>query len=449
MDTLHDPPEWPWPAGRHSELADPVLTVRQLSRFENLGRRPPLQVDNAHVCVTRKHTYDTYLPPRRPQLAGKRYVAVYAVDVGVHPVRAGLRFPSDNDALEFGADIELRWQVHDPALFVESGHRDVPNLLLGDLQQRVRPVLRGFPIQESARAEQSLLHELASGIPLGSAAGLSVRWTVRLRRDEANITHQQRLQAIEHTGVESLQAARSGLPADTAQDARARHQDQLQAERTLLYGQQQHELAMRQLQWDHERALLTSRQGAELQESEVAKIEFYQHYLEKNGAAAWALHLAEHPEDSRLVMEHLRQDQLRYLRSQVDVAKEVLGSDRAEAHELEGLQLAMLHTVKALQAEGQIMTMPGETPSPAADSGGRPAPFLPGAPDRTPSRKADIAAEDSPAEARTLPTRTPDAPDIPPLPHGAPPPRWSPPPAFAAERSPGADDGPATGGDGA
>ncbi|RST11101.1 hypothetical protein EF905_25875, partial [Streptomyces sp. WAC05374] len=96
MPDFRRPFEWVQDADRHTQLSDPVLTVRQLSRFD-FARKSLTRIDHALVFATPKGSYDAYLPPRRPsrsEAAAKRYTAVYEVDMGVHPVRAEIRLPS-------------------------------------------------------------------------------------------------------------------------------------------------------------------------------------------------------------------------------------------------------------------------------------------------------------------------------------------------------------------
>ncbi|KUJ69950.1 hypothetical protein ACZ90_06160 [Streptomyces albus subsp. albus] len=337
-------PEWEQPADRHTELIDPVITVRQLSRFE-FTRKTPTRIDHALVFSTPKGSYESFLPPLRPtraESAAKRYSAVYEVDMGVHPVQAELSLPSDNDAFSFRGIVDLSWQVADPALFVTSGHRDVPRLLLGELEQAARSVARRFPIAESATAEQAVLAAVAGQGPLGATAGLKVFWTVRLLRDQENIDHQQRLQAIDHGAAEQILTERRGMDIDRELDRRARQQDALNVGRALEYGRQQQELALQQQQWQHEQAMRHSRYQLELQRYEAQKVDFYQQHLQQGGVRAWALHLAQHPEDTALVMNSMREDQLRLIQAQMDLVSQLLGGNLAEDYELEGpKQLAL------------------------------------------------------------------------------------------------------------
>ncbi|MEU1476896.1 hypothetical protein [Streptomyces sp. NPDC005760] len=340
-------PEWQQPADRHTQIVDPVLTVRQLSRFE-FSLKSYVRIDHALVFATAKGGYEAYLPPRRPtrgDIAANHYTAVYEVDMGVHPHTSDLTLPSDNDAFEFTAVVDLSWQVLDPARFVASGHRDVPGLLLGELQQAARPVTRRFAIADSAAAEVELLERMKLLGPLGAPAGLQVTWTLRLRRDQANIEHELRKQAIDHSADEQIRAAQRGMQIDVEFDRRDRQQDKLQIERALQYGTHQQELLLQQQRWQHAQALLAGQQQLELQQLEAEKINFYAWHLQQGGVHQWALHLAQHPEDSRLVMSSMREDQLRMIQAQMDLVQQLLSGDAAENWELEGPKQLALRTV--------------------------------------------------------------------------------------------------------
>ncbi|WP_412077095.1 hypothetical protein ACLF6K_19395 [Streptomyces xanthophaeus] len=332
--------EWQQSADRHTQLIDPVLSVQQLARFE-VFRRLQSRIDHALVFSTTKGGYVAFLPPHRPG-STRGYTAVYEVDTGVHHVSAEIQLPSDNDAHQFVVVVEVSWRVADPARFVESGHRDVPRLLLGELEQAARPVARHFAIADSARAEAELLRVLPETRTPGQDCGLQTTWTVRLRRDQENIDHELRMQAIHHSTDEQLLTERLGMRIDVQLDQRARQQDELTADRALVYGGQQHQLALQQQQWEHQRRVELSRQQAELQRVEAEKIAFYQWHLQQGGVHAWALHLAEHPEDSALVMRTMREDQLQMIRDQMSLVSQVLADGGAERHELQGpKQLAL------------------------------------------------------------------------------------------------------------
>lgn len=383
MPAFHRPPEWQQSADRHTQLIDPVLTVRQLSRFE-LSLKSTVRIDHALVFSTAKGGYEAYLPPRRPtrsEIAARHYTAVYEVDMGVHPFSGTLTLPSDNDAFEFSAEVDVSWQVVDPERFVGSGHRDVPGLLIGELQRAARPVSRRFPIAESAAAEGELLQAINVLGPLGAPAGLQTTWTLRLRRDQENIDHQRRLQAIDHSATEQVRAAERGSEVDVEVDRRNRQQDALQIERAMSYGTQQQHLALQQQRWDYEQAALQSsqqhqlaiqqgHQELELQKIEAEKIAYYQWHLSQGGVQQWALHLAQHPEDSRLVMTSMRDDQLRMIQAQMDLVKDLLHGDNAEKFELEGPKQLALRTVSDILTQ----RLPGVPQNPPSLPGGEAAP---------------------------------------------------------------------------
>ncbi|MFJ3825222.1 hypothetical protein [Streptomyces nodosus] len=454
MPTFHRQPEWQQPADRHTQLVDPVLTVRQLSRFD-FNLRSLVRIDHALVFSTPKGSFEAYLPPRRPtraEVVANRYTAVYEVDMGVHPWTAELTLPSDNDAFEFTAEVDLSWQVLDPARFVASGHRDVPGLLLGELQQAARPVTRRFAIADSAATERELLQAVTVLGPLGAPAGLQVTWTLRLRRDQANIEHQQRLQAIDHSAAEQVRVAQRGMEVDVEADRRQRQQDALQVERAMVYGTQQQELLLQQQRWQHEQALLHSgqqhqlalqhgQQQLELQQIEAQKIDFYQWHLQQGGVHSWALHLAQHPEDSQLVMTSMREDQLRMIQAQMDLVKQLLSGDAAENYELEGPKQLALRTVSDILNQ----RLPGVPQNPPLLPGGT-GPAYPGAvadaAGQVEAGRADAGQGEAPVDgAAPVPPPGPPATGPAPVP-GTPPP---PPPPTVPPAAAGPYNPPATG----
>ncbi|MFE0099597.1 hypothetical protein [Streptomyces sp. NPDC059009] len=373
MGDFRRPPDWQQPAGRDTSLIDPVITVRQLSRF-GFARKSLTRIDYALVFSTSKGGYDAYLPPLRPsrgEVAAKHYTAVYEVDMGVHPHRAEIPLPSDNDAFEFTASVDLTWQVVDPAAFVQSGHRDVPVLLLGELQQSARSVTRQFAIHDSASAEERLLRALAGQAPPGAAVGLKVTWTLRLRRDQQDIDHQRRLQSIDHTSAEQIRAEQLGMAYDVELDRRTRKQDELQAERAMEYGRLDHELSLQRQKWQHEQDRLGARHEAELRQLEAEKIAFYQKYLEEGGVVAWAMHLAANPADSQLVVSSMSEAQLQLAQAQMELARELLSGDNLEDYEREAPKRRALNAMYELFNQrlpgiprSQSTSPPPATPSP-------------------------------------------------------------------------------------
>lgn len=335
-------PDWDQNAHRHSVLVDPVVTVRQLRRFDH--RKNYSRIDNALVFTTNKGEHDVYHPPRRPtrsELATRRYTAVYEVDMGIHSCTQSLSLPSDNDAFEFSAELAMTWQVVRPDAFVTSRERDVPGLVTRRLEERARDVGRKFPIDRSSDAERAISEAVAAGGTLAGDAGLRVSWTLRLRQDDEAIAQQRELRGIRYSDE------RLGSAHDLAM-----REDRLRAERDRVQAEQQHELAMRR-----------SRQEAELRELEAKKIEFYQLHLQHGGVASWALHLSQHPEDSQLVMENLRKDQLLLIQSQKEVALQVLkGEGSLEDYQRSHLNGSAIRIIEEFLTRG----LPGADPAPPA-----------------------------------------------------------------------------------
>ncbi|RZE37723.1 hypothetical protein C0Q94_19090, partial [Streptomyces albidoflavus] len=440
MPDHHRPPEWQQNADRHTELRDPVLTVRQISRFE-FNRKALTRIDHALVFTTPRGGHEVYLPPRRPsrsEVAARRYTSVYEVDMGIHPWREELALPSDNDAFEFGAEVDFSWQVVDPVRYVAGGHRDVPALLIGELQQAARPVTRRFPVSASAEAERELLRAMAGLGPLGATAGLQVTWTLRVRRDEGDIAHQRRLREIDQNVAEQIRADQGGMQADLVRHQRDLQQDALQISRSLEYGGQAQQLALQQQRWQHEQALLAGRQQLELQRVNAEKVAFYQWHLEQGGIHALALHLAEHPGDTQLVMENMRQDQLALMQSQLHLVEQVLKGDHAEAYELDEPKKLALRTMTEIFNQ----RLPGVPHEPPVI--GPPPPQTPPYPGRTvpgqtvpetpqiPEQQAPAApAPPTPPPAGNPYTSPPPAgPYAQPHPYAPPPPPWQAPPGY-------------------
>ncbi|MEU3060019.1 hypothetical protein [Streptomyces subrutilus] len=327
MDSsLHRSADWDQHADRHTALIDPVVTVRQIGRL-GLPGRTPTRIDHALVYTTARGGHEVFLPPLRPRRLRRRYTAVYEVDMGVHLVRTRLALPSDDDAHEFDAAIEFDWQVTDPGRFVRSGHRDVPRLLLGELERSARHITRRFPIAHSAAAEAEVLTAVRQAKPLGEDAGLSTTWSVRLRRDDDNIAHARRLQAIEHASAEEIRAHRCGSRADEEKAERHRAQQV---------------------------------QRLELLEYDAKRIAFYQEYLTRGGVDAWAMHLAQHPEDSTTALNALRDERRERAQAQMNLIKELLTKAGTEPFELEGPRRLAIEAI--IDVLGQHVPASVDTP---------------------------------------------------------------------------------------
>ncbi|MEU3478064.1 PE-PGRS family protein [Streptomyces sp. NPDC033754] len=365
---MSQPPQWQQDANRHTALVDPVVTIQELSRFKPLRAT---RIDHALVFTTAQGSLDTYLPPRRPSrtdLATRRWTSVYEVDMGWHEAGTLLALPSRRDAFLFEVSLSCTWQVLDPAAFVASGERNVPAMVQRLVEEAVRPVLRGFAMEDSAAAESHARKAIEAAGPLGARAGLDVRCGLQIRRDEAALAQERELREIAFER-EKLEP----------QHALLMREDELAAERALVQGRQQHRIDFQQQELDHERALARGRQELELQEIEAKKIEYYAYYLERGGPTAMAFQLARHPEDARLVMENLRQDQLLAMKNQLTVAIQALGGGPGglEEHQMDEPRRLAANVIKevlgAKLSQGPVERQPAVDAGPAdagpADAG--------------------------------------------------------------------------------
>ncbi|WP_187369902.1 hypothetical protein [Streptomyces boluensis] len=267
---------------------DPVRAVWRLPRYGLGGRRFVGRVDHALVFVTRSGAYKTYLPPQRPTSV-RRYVALYEVNTDPHAFQLRVPLPSVEDSFEFEVTADVTWRVVEPEAFVRSQERDVPSLLTRRLLPLMRRTSRGYEIDASAAAEVAVQEAVDAAEPVGSAEGLQVFCSVRLRRDAAERFHQSRLRTAKH-------AAEAAAP-------------------------------------EHEAALRQEEQAAERR---TARLAFYERHLARGGTAALALHLAVHPEQTQTVLDRLQEDQARLLRAQLDLITKALDKERLEEHQLHG-----------------------------------------------------------------------------------------------------------------
>jgi hypothetical protein len=332
MADLRREPEWRQRADRHSKLIDPVLTVRPISRFEYTTRRPATAIDHALVFVTSGGEYDVYVPPHRPgraEAATRRYTSVYEVDTGSHEVNLELELPSHDDTFSFKATADLTWRVSDAEAYVRGGERDVPRRLLRELQQLGRPVSRRFAIEDAPDAEAAV-QQAVDACGFAGGIGLAVTCAVQLSLDDETAEHQRRKRALRY-------------------------------ESELL--DPEHELRLRKARLEYELEALSQRQQQELA---AQKINFYQYHLQYGGVGAWALHLAQRPEDTQLVINNIQQDQLTFIQSQL----ELIGGDSLEDYQKAESMRQVRHAVDELVRRRSAppddrTALPTGTPAPA------------------------------------------------------------------------------------
>jgi hypothetical protein len=303
--------------GPHTD-PDPVRTVWQLPRFHLGGRRFTGRIDHALVCVTRKGAYETFLPPDRPASV-RRFVAVYEVSTDPHAFQLNVPLPSEVDSFEFEVTADVSWRVAHPALFVRSQERDVPGLLTREILPLMREAGRSHPIDASAEAERAVQRVVREATWLGQAQGLGVTCSIRLRRDATERSHQARLRTARH----EVEAAKP----------------------------------------EHAAALLRETYEAERR---AEQIRFYELTLTRGGTAALALHLAAHPDETQLVLEHLQSDQNRLLDTQVSLINQALESKRLEDYHLDKPHELIAERMKAILRTTDPQDPPQDEPEPGS-----------------------------------------------------------------------------------
>ncbi|MFF2185692.1 hypothetical protein [Streptomyces sp. NPDC058155] len=329
MTEFSVPPEHPPPAVRPTGLKDPVRTVRQLSRFEYARRKPQTLVDHALVLVTARGAYDVFKPPRRPSrsdIAGRRHIALYEVDVALHHISLALPLPSAVDAFQFEAVADLTWQVQDPASVIACGVRDVPALLGPRVSQILRQASRLHQIHAVRDAEVAVQQFVHTSPPLAEAEGLRVGCTVRLHTDEGERSQSERLRLARHEAVA----------------APPEHRVRMEGLRRDLEAQ------------EYERKLTAE------------KIAFYEHHLAKGGFAALVIHLVQHPEDTALVVENLRKDHSELVANQLHLVDQILSEHGLEGYQMDGPKRHVVETINRVLTDS--------SPAPYADTGSDSAP---------------------------------------------------------------------------
>ncbi|MER7573049.1 hypothetical protein [Streptomyces sp. NPDC126514] len=280
--TVEHPYVWDQSPDGQTRLVDPVLTVRAIPRLTVSHTYAPRTTDRALVYSAANGTYAAFMPPHRPtlsQIATSRYRAVYEVDLNMHRVQHRVLLPSADDAFNFETVVNMIWKVSDPARYVASGIRDVPSFLLAEFESLARPTTRLVPIERSAEAESSLQRLKRESEPIGSAGGLHVGWTASL-----------------------------------SQEASSREFSRTVNDRIAQF----------------EREMFRETEKSRIESQKAA---FYQWHLDAGGITPFALHLAQHPEDSQLILRSLPQEHRDLIARNFSELAEILQEALASADE--------------------------------------------------------------------------------------------------------------------
>lgn len=281
-------------------LTNPILTQRDLRRFEFVLNRPALRPGGAIVLIGSSGitaTYSAESPPTRGELVIRSFQKAYEVDTGYHHLTYEHELPSDGDAFRFNAVLDVDWRVVDPAVVVLRGVRDVRRLLEPRLLAIMRAETRRFAIEESAAAERAVQDALDT---LETVEGLALTCRVRLSLDTEAVQQQTVLRAIEHTKVQQIVR--------------------------------------------HELTRLESLQGQELTE---ARAQFFARLLDGGDADRWGLQVAHNPADLPLALEGIREDHREGRRNQVRLIEQLMEKGLLEEHMVEEASRLAAETLRA------------------------------------------------------------------------------------------------------
>ncbi|GAA3112133.1 hypothetical protein JOF29_002731 [Kribbella aluminosa] len=276
-------------------LNDPILAERDLRRFDFVFSRPSWRSGGALVMISSSGStasYSAERPPTRGELVIKNFRKLYEIDTGYHHLTYEHELPSDGDAFQFNAVLDVDWRVVDPAVVVRRGVRDVRRLLEPRLLARMRAETRRYAIEESAAAERAVQDALDAMEPI---EGIAPSCEVRLSLDTEAIQQHTALRALEHTKVQEIVR--------------------------------------------HELSRLQALQGQELTE---ATAQFFARLLEGSDSDRWGLQVAHNPADLPLALEGIREDHREGRRNQVRLFEQLIAKGMLEEHMVdEASQLAV------------------------------------------------------------------------------------------------------------
>ncbi|GGK85219.1 hypothetical protein Sme01_29880 [Sphaerisporangium melleum] len=102
--------------------------------------------------------------PRPPMsYPWRRYRFRYEVDLSDHYVTFRVEVPSRSEASRFRLVIDVGWRVTDPVRIVKSRIRDGNEIVLSRVTEAVRPICRGYEIEEDSALERHLTESLGLG----------------------------------------------------------------------------------------------------------------------------------------------------------------------------------------------------------------------------------------------------------------------------------------------
>ncbi|MEU8235354.1 hypothetical protein AB0C12_37685 [Actinoplanes sp. NPDC048967] len=270
-----------------SETIDPIIGESVLPLF-TLGA--PVNMMTGHAVLvylsrTGSGRPDVRIgnpPPLRERI--KRRYWRFEVDTAMHATSVSLTLPAAEETTVFTARVNLTWTISDPAQVVLSGIRDFRPVIWGFLDHLLRGISRRHRIETAGIAEQDMNDCLERKIQdIGQGVRLNLL-SVNVQCDEAAGRHIAA--RIDSERTRELAVLRG----------------------VLERGQEEHRIQAERIRAEHTHQLeaMASRHELALKDQRVA---FYRTAVAEGGYNVVMLHLLEHPNDIKTVVDMLHAGQ--------------------------------------------------------------------------------------------------------------------------------------------
>ena len=236
-------------------------------------------------------------PPTLRERLSRRYWC-YEVDIAQHPTSLSLALPAAQEPYVFAVRVNLTWMVSDAVALARSGIRDIRPIIWGFLDQLLRGISRRHSIETAGLAEDDMSHCLEKKIgDIGHGLRLDLL-SVNVGLDEAA---EQHLTAR----VETKRAGELAVDGHRLHVLRHEHAvEQAVLQGNLERQQEEHKVLLEQARARQDQALAAMAADHELK-LKAQRVQFYETAIAGGGHHIVMLHLIEHPNDIKTVVDML------------------------------------------------------------------------------------------------------------------------------------------------
>ncbi|MFI5999697.1 hypothetical protein ACIA98_04665 [Streptomyces sp. NPDC051366] len=133
-----------------------------------------------------------------------RPYTAFELQLGWHTVSFRAQLPASERGRSFPADVAVRWRVADPCTVARSQVTDVGELLVPELEQRLRDVSRAYSINHAEEVRDAV-NEALAGHDLGVRFGLELDVFVTIQADRLIREHGAQVgEVLNQTAVEQF-----------------------------------------------------------------------------------------------------------------------------------------------------------------------------------------------------------------------------------------------------